>query len=1240
MEKLLNILKNVQSWTDLYDTLCKKNNETGRLFEEFCKYYFITESSVCLEYKNIWLFNEAPKKVKEKLNLGKIDHGIDLILEDNEGYFTVVQCKFRSNQSSLIAWSKDKLANLFADGEKADFLMVFTNASGLDKYSLTKQSQKLKLITLGNLLEIGPDSFVKIKKYLLNQKQPKLLLKKPRAYQKSAIKDVIKGFKSYSRGQLILPCGAGKTLTALWIKEAMDAKKTLVMVPSLALLRQIKNEWSANLGRYVPYLCVCSEDDIDNGIDRIVEHTYDIQGNVTTEPSKIRAFIKKHPEVIIYSTYQSYEKIISASKGLKYNFDLAICDEAHKTAVSKLSMFGLIHDDSKLKILHRLYMTATPRITAANLKKSTDTETLEYVCDMSNPKIYGPEFHRMSFKEAIDQSILADYKIVAIGVSDKELQKAILQRRFTNLNTTIDEVANNYALTKFMKKYKANHAITFHSSIKKAQDFVIRHQELYEDVDSFHVNGKLTTNDRSVIMNEFEKSDKSVLSNARCLTEGIDVPAIDIVYFCDPKNSKIDIVQAAGRALRRSDKTGKEFGYIVVPIYHQHEDLLNETIEKGPFKNLLSVIRALTDQDERLVDEIRTIKLGIGAKRNNLLRTSLDVTLKLITMEGFEKNLDKKLFDQAIEKTPIPWRDFYAAREFIHTLNLISQSGWRKYCAIGEKAADIPANPENFYKGKGWKSWGDWLGTGRIADQLKKYRKFKTAKLFVHTLNLKNKNDWINYCMSGEKPVDIPSRPDGTYKHEGWESWGDWLGTGTIATFNRKYLPFKIAREYVHALNLKIQADWKMYCLSGRKPIDIPANPSSSYKNKGWKSWGDWLGNGKISNKDRYYLPFEKARLFVHLLKLKNRADWNKFCSTGNRPTNIPGNPRQFYKGKGWIGWGDWLGTGAIAARDREYRPFNEARKFVRSLKLNSRTDWKKYCAVEKKPLDIPSNPSHVYINEGWIGWGDWLGTGTIAPQNKEFRIFETAKLFVQTLNLKDQKDWKKYCASGKRPVDIPSNPYATYKNKGWISWGDWLGTGIISPQNREYRSFEEAKLFVHTLKLKSGDEWKKYCADGQKPGDIPTNVQEYYKNKGWISWGDWLGTGIIASYKREYRPFKAARLFVHSLNLKSQADWKKYCVSKNKPADIPANPYSIYKKEGWINWGDWFGSGTIAPKDRVYRPFKEAQKYIHSLKLKNRRAWRQYCANGEKPADIPSTPDGIYKNKGWTSWKDWLGST
>jgi hypothetical protein len=160
--------------------------------------------------------------------------------------------------------------------------------------------------------------------------------------------------------------------------------------------------------------------------------------------------------------------------------------------------------------------------------------------------------------------------------------------------------------------------------------------------------------------------------------------------------------------------------------------------------------------------------------------------------------------------------------------------------------------------------------------------------------------------------------------------------------------------------------------------------------------------------------------------------------------------------------------------------------------------------------------------------------------------------------------------------------PHQTYKDKGWISWGDWLGTGTVATYFLEYRPFKKARTFAHRLRLKNAIEWGKYCrgelkGKGKKLEDIPAKPQRTYKDRGWVNWGDWLGTGTIANRLKKYRPFKEARAFVHGLGLKSWSEWKKYCRGElrekgKKPEDIPSNPNLPYKDKGWINWYDWLG--------------------------------------------------------------------
>jgi hypothetical protein len=373
------------------------------------------------------------------------------------------------------------------------------------------------------------------------------------------------------------------------------------------------------------------------------------------------------------------------------------------------------------------------------------------------------------------------------------------------------------------------------------------------------------------------------------------------------------------------------------------------------------------------------------------------------------------------------YRRFIDARKFVQKLNLKSYSQWKTYCKSGNKPEDIPNVPHYVYKNKGWQSMGDFFGTGIVATYNIEYMDFKKAREFVHSLNLQSSKEWNSYCKSGNKPEDIPAGPGNTYKNKGWKGMGDWLGTGIVATYNIEYMDFKKAREFVHSLNLQSSKEWGEYYSSHDLPKNIPRIPSSAYKNKGWKNMGDWLGTGKIANQNRVFMTIDYARKFVHSLKLKNMREWKEYCKSGDKPKDIPANPDTTYKNSGWKDWGDFLGTGRIAQKDRQYTSFTESKIFVQSLKLKNIQEWKKYCDDGKIPEGIPKAPHHIYKNSGWKDWGDFLGTGFIVPGKRNYRSFQDAKKFVSSLGLKTWEEWIAYCKSGKKPDDIPAYPYAVY---------------------------------------------------------------------------------------------------------------------------------------------------------------------------------------------------------------------
>ncbi len=274
------------------------------------------------------------------------------------------------------------------------------------------------------------------------------------------------------------------------------------------------------------------------------------------------------------------------------------------------------------------------------------------------------------------------------------------------------------------------------------------------------------------------------------------------------------------------------------------------------------------------------------------------------------------------------------------------------------------------------------------------WRPIEKSREFVHTLNLTSQDEWRAWYKSKARPDDIPANPPRTYKDTGWLDWGDWLGTGNIASFNKKFRPFAEARDFVHTLHLDSRNKWNKWAKSDMRPEDIPANPRRTYKDTGWIDWGDWLGNGSIAPIKRKFRPFEEARAFVHNLGLQGKDKWGAWASSDARPDDIPSGPSRTYRDEGWAGWGDWLGT-----RNRKggYRPFQDARVFVRNLKLQSWDEWKTWAKSITRPTDIPAAPWRVY--KDWLGTGDWLGVVNRWNKNAVLSFLDSIKPILQNLH-------------------------------------------------------------------------------------------------------------------------------------------------------------------------------------------------------------------------------------------------
>ncbi len=313
-----------------------------------------------------------------------------------------------------------------------------------------------------------------------------------------------------------------------------------------------------------------------------------------------------------------------------------------------------------------------------------------------------------------------------------------------------------------------------------------------------------------------------------------------------------------------------------------------------------------------------------------------------------------------------------------------------------------------------------------------------------------------------------------------------------------------------------------------------------------------------------------------------------------------------------------------------KYLSYEESKEVMSKIGLKSIAEWKEYKKTALKPKTIPNEPNKIYKDNGWTGFQDWLG---YSNNKSNFLSFEDAKKYIHTLELKSENEWKLYKKQGLRPDFIPGQPDEVYKEKGWKGYQDWLG---YKRSNSNFLSFESAKKSMHPYNLKSKKDWIIFLQNGLKPSNIPSNPEKVYKEKGWKGYQDWLGY-IYKPTKFEFLSFEEAKLFIHSLGLKSENEWKEFKRKGLKPDNIPGKPEEVYKEKGWKGFQDWLGY-IYKPTKFNFLTFDEAKQVVHSLGLKSENDWRVYKRNGLKPDNIPGKPEEVYKGKGWKGFKEWLG--
>ena len=954
------------SWTDFcrHVSALPNTKQQGRAFERLVQLYLLTAPAHVTELKNVWRLEDVPRSRHTLLNLPDPDEGIDLIAETHSGEYRAVQCKYQTLPEATVT------RGMLATFCQLTFVYCRGIALGMIAHTSNQPIRKVHLLgkvtelALGTWIELTTDDWAGIHA-VVARRYINPTPRTPRPHQEQAIDAARRHFveQGHTRGRLVMPCGTGKTLVAFWIAKALAGRTVLVAVPSLELLKQTVADWAREWvahGERPAFTIVCSDQTTGQLQDSFVGQTYELGLPTYTAPHEIAARLDAHRRArhLVFTTYQSSPALAEAARLAEITFDVGILDEAHKTVGATTKTFATLLHDRNVPITRRVFMTATERV----FRDRSDD-----VVSMDDALVYGGRFHLYTFKRAIADGVISDYRILTVTVTKATIAHLISDNRLLTLRSRGEQLdaseanalAAGFALQSAFDTYGITHSISFHRSIRAAQQFRDQQDALGTAITNLHISGALPAGRRTALLAEFAAQPLALLTNARCLTEGVDVPAIDCVLFADPKASTVDIVQATGRALRLAP--GKSLGYVLLPLIVPDMRSLEEFAKTTPFKHVVRVLATLSTQDDRIAEEFRAISEG-KIPSGRLVEVTGDVLVGLhLDADAFAAAIRTKLWAQVGRAN---WRPFEQARNFVHSLHVKSVAAWYRYCRSDLKPPDIPDAPDAYYHNE-WISWSDWLGSGVVAPQYVRYRPFREARAYVRRLHLRDVAEWRRYVASGGKPADIPSCPANTYG-DLFHGFGDWLGTRRRV---QDWRPFREARTFAQSCGFLNQAEWYRFAKSRRRPKDIPKAPSFAYAVE-WQGWNDWLGT-QSRRPIAGWRPFAQARAFVRRQKFRSAGEWRTFAKAGRQPPDIPADPGKVYK-ESWKGFADWLGSGR-RSHVSGWREFHRARAFVHGLRLASLQAWQAFAKTSRRPADIPSHPDKTYSSD-WRGWPDWLG--------------------------------------------------------------------------------------------------------------------------------------------------------------------------------------------------------------------------------------------------------------------------
>jgi predicted helicase len=677
----------------------------GRQFEHFVKWFLTTDPEWSTQVAKIWLWDEWAGR------WGR-DCGIDLVFEHRNGTTWAVQAKCYAPDYEVTKSDIDKfLSETSRKVIDHRLLIATTDMLGANARKVCEGQEKPVVRYLLSDFEKASVDYPESLAALATGKRK--APPQPRPYQIEAIENVVRGFETVDRGQLLMACGTGKTLVSMWIKERLDARRTLVLVPSLGLLSQIVSDWTSAANTLFDVLCVCSDQTVGKREeDEAVTSVSELPFPVTGDQGEIARFIKGDGNRVVFSTYQSSPLIQAAQQDPTVpSFDLILADEAHRCAGKVDGAFATVLDGKKLRGAKRLFATATPRTYSSSLKAKAGEVGVEVV-GMDDEAVFGKPLHTLSFGEAIERNLLTDYQVVIVGVDDAMIAEWIKDRKIvgtdTGIETDAQSLATQIGLIKAIKDYGLQRIISFHNRVKRAAEFAQDLPQVLEWLDpqhkpsatinADHVSGAMSAIARRQKLSRLKQigeGEVGILANARCLSEGVDVPALDGVAFVDPRSSQIDIVQAVGRAIRLSkDKTK---GTIIIPVFIEQSDDPKQAILSGNFKPIWQILEALKAHDDVLSSQLDQLRIELGSgPRSGIGASELEkIVFDLPT--SISSNFAELLRTKIVEQSTEHWLYQYG--------KLVAYQREHGHCRV----------PQTFRTGDGFRL-GGWVAYLRSAE--------------------------------------------------------------------------------------------------------------------------------------------------------------------------------------------------------------------------------------------------------------------------------------------------------------------------------------------------------------------------------------------------------------------------------------------------------------------------------------------------------------------------------------------